>query len=77
MAQRKTTGSIFPSDEQVDGMDFEFPQLEDNDVWLYQVELERFIKRSCPDNMNGRYLAMLRTVCAQARRAIPKEEDDG
>jgi hypothetical protein len=56
--------------------DFEFETLEDNDVWLYQLELERFIRRSCPDNMNGRYLGMLATVCAQARRAIPKKEEE-
>lgn len=95
MVQKKTTGLIFPSrtsslEEMASddwrsnatrkgGLDSEMPQLDDNDVWLYQLELERLIRRNLPDTMNGRALAMLACLGAQARRAISheNEEEDG
>lgn len=49
-------------------LEHEMPVLNDNDVWFYQTELERLIRRNVPDSMNGRFLAMLRIICAQARR---------
>lgn len=46
------------------------PYLEDNDVWLYQLALERMAKNYCPDpEMHGRFVAMITSVCTQARRA--------
>lgn len=52
------------------------PKLDENDCWVYQTEIEQAIRRNMPETMNGRYLAMLRMLGAQARRAIPLEEDD-
>lgn len=51
-------------------LESEMPVLNDNDVWFYQLELERFIER----NMGGgRLHAMLRVLGAQARRKFNAE----
>lgn len=47
--------------------DHEMPQLDDNDVWLYQHVLEAFLERLSPGTC-GRQKAMLACLCAQARR---------
>lgn len=72
MAASKTTGSKSILSEQSEaheyyGADDEFPQLDDNDVWLYQLTLEAFIRRNS-SGMASRQMTMLRTLCAQARR---------
>ena len=73
MAASKTTDSKSPLSEQSEahrysGADDDFPKLDDNDVWLYQLTLEAFIRRNS-GGMGDRQMAMLRTLCAQARRA--------
>ena len=81
MAHKRTTESKSPSKTeglpQYNGLDSEMPQLDDNDCWLWQTVLEAMIRRNVPDDMNGRYLSMLRVLCAQARRANIPPEDNG
>lgn len=48
-------------------LDSEYPQLSDNDVWLYQLELQHHIRVSTA-GAGSRYQAMLILLCAQARR---------
>jgi hypothetical protein len=48
---------------------WESRELDDNDCWMYQLELERCLVRVLPDpKMHGRYLAMLKLLANQARR---------
>lgn len=57
-------------------LDSHLPHLEDNDIWMYQMRLENFIRISLPDNMNQAYLNIVRLVCAQARRCNQPVDDE-
>lgn len=52
-------------------------QLDENDCWMYQLELEKAVKMNMAKHpyIVGRYLAMLRLLANQARRAIPPKSD--
>lgn len=88
MEQKKTTASLSNSSsvrqqikdqdthyhpEPLDRrMDSEYPTLSENDVWFYQMELERHLVAALPANMNKRLLSMVWHLCAQARRSKPE-----
>lgn len=76
--QKKMTESVSISKlsekHRFGGFDSEFPELDDNTVWLYQLTLEAFIERNAP-GMAMRQKTMLAMLCAQARRA--NKEDSG
>ena len=55
--------------------DSDYPNLDNNDVWFYQNELERHIRVSCTESGAERLIAMLWHLGALARRTVPK--DDG
>lgn len=84
MERKRTTGlpSVLMSkvDDQKGSLDSEMARLDENDIWFYQVRFEQMIQVYLPDpQMNGRYMAMIRLLCAQARRMakVDKEEKDG
>jgi hypothetical protein len=54
-------------------MDSEYPRLDNNDVYLYQHILERFMERNAITA--GPQIAMLACLCAQARRANNAQTD--
>lgn len=60
---------------KIDPLEEHMPHLDDNDVWFYQVVLEGMTRRALPDNMNAKYMQMLRILCAQARRAAQYEAE--
>ena len=46
--------------------------LDDNTCWMYQLALERMIRRYLPDpKMHGGAVEMIRLLGQQARRANP------
>lgn len=53
-------------------LESEMPMLDDNDVWYYQLQLERFIERNSGGSA-GRFLGMLAAISAQARRANKRD----
>lgn len=56
-------------------LDSEYTQLEDNDCWMYQMEIERFIERMAP-GMGGKYRYMVQALAAQARRNNAQARED-
>jgi len=68
--------SKVPEVPKYDPLESEMPELDANDVWFYQMQLEGLIRRNIPDSMNGRSLYMLRVLGAQARRAIAKSDGE-
>lgn len=80
MAQKKTTESQSASSNKApevprhEPLESEMPHLDDNDVWFYQMNLERLIRISLPDDQSGRYRYMLRVLGAQARRANARDD---
>lgn len=44
--------------------------LDQNTCWMYQLELERLLKRLLPDErMHGRFVTLLSLLSTQARKA--------
>ena len=65
MADDRVKQLLKPSWEQAD-------MLSMNDCFMYQLELERLLKRLLPDaRMHGRYVGMLNFLATQARRCAP------